>query len=108
MRIDGKIIAGNILTKLAGTVATLKKRGITPTLAVILIGNDPASVSYIRQKQKAADAIGAKLILEQYPETVTPGMLESAIAYYNNDPSVHGLIIQRPVPKFITKTGDIL
>jgi methylenetetrahydrofolate dehydrogenase (NADP+)/methenyltetrahydrofolate cyclohydrolase len=108
MRIDGKIIAGNILTKLTGTVSTLKRGGITPALAVILVGNDPASVSYIRQKQKAADSIGAKLILEQFKDSVTPVMLESAIAHYNNDSAVHGLIIQRPVPKFIGKRGDIL
>ena len=98
MKIDGKALADKLLTNLTDTVTTLKKADITPTLAVILVGNDPGSLSYIRQKQKAAERIGAKLTFEQLPETISVETLRSAIAHYNNDPSVHGLIIQRPVP----------
>jgi len=108
MVIDGKGIADKILNNLTESVRTLQKTGVTPTMAVILVGNDPASLSYIKQKQKAADRIGARLILEQFPNTVTPEQLLGAIAHYNTDASVHGLIIQRPVPAFINDTGNIL
>lgn len=108
MVIDGKGIAETILIKLSDTVATLKKSGITPALAVILVGDDPGSLSYIRQKQKAAERIGAKLLFEHFPDTISPVTLASAIAHYNNDQTVHGIIIQRPVPQFIGEVGDIL
>jgi len=108
MRLDGKALADEIMGDLTKSVETLKKHGVTPTLAVILVGSDPGSLSYIRQKQKAAERIGAKVIVEQFPETVTPEKLESAIAHYNNDSEVHGLIVQRPIPTFVGEVGDIL
>lgn len=108
MLIDGKMLADSILAKLGETVSTLKEGNIIPTLAVILVGDDPGSVSFIKQKQKAADRIGAKLILEQLPDTTTRETLQSAVAHYNNDRAVHGLIIQRPVPKKLGDVGDIL
>lgn len=86
MKIEGKTIAENILHDLAQKIKTL---GVTPTLAVILIGDNPASVAYIKQKQKAADRIGAKVILSSELSDVTK---------FNDDPSVHGVIIQRPLP----------
>lgn len=63
MKIDGKALAESILSELTQKVTVLKSQGITPTLAVILIGDNPASLAYIRQKQKAAERIGAKLLL---------------------------------------------
>lgn len=108
MVIDGKGIAENILLDLEKKVITLKAQGITPALAVILVGDDPGSLSYIKQKQKAAEKIGALVIFEHFPDTITPTTLESAIAHYNNDTHVHGLIIQRPVPHFIGEVRDIL
>lgn len=98
MRIDGKAIATEILEGLADKVTALKIQGITPTLAVILVGDDPGSLSYIKQKTITAEKIGAKLILEQLPATTSQETLASAISYYNHDASVHGLIVQRPVP----------
>ncbi len=104
MIIDGKGLADSILEKLSETVATLKKGGITPTMAVILVGDDSGSLSYIKQKQKAASRIGAKVIFEQLPATIQPETLRSAIAHYNNDSSIHGLIVQRPIPN----TADVI
>jgi methylenetetrahydrofolate dehydrogenase (NADP+) / methenyltetrahydrofolate cyclohydrolase len=98
MYIDGKAIADGILESLKQKVINLKKEGITPTLAVILVGNDSGSLSYIKQKGKAAEAIGAKLILEHLPESTSPEALASTITHYNNDSQIHGLIVQRPVP----------
>jgi methylenetetrahydrofolate dehydrogenase (NADP+)/methenyltetrahydrofolate cyclohydrolase len=98
MRIDGTALADSILTDLSQTVLELKDRNITPKIAVILVGDDPGSISYIKQKEKAAKRIGAILTLERLPSITTPEILLSTIAYYNNDPNVHGLIVQRPVP----------
>jgi methylenetetrahydrofolate dehydrogenase (NADP+)/methenyltetrahydrofolate cyclohydrolase len=92
MKIDGRTIADGILTKLRDEVAGMAPK---PILAVILAGDDPASVAYIKQKQKAAETIGAKLLLSHDL---------SDIEKLNHDPSVHGLIIQRPLPK---ELGDV-
>lgn len=98
MRIDGKAISAHILEELTPQVTSLKQNGVTPTLAIILIGDNPASVSYIKQKQKAAEAIGAKLILDQQSTSISPKSLKELMQKYNNDSSVHGIIIQRPLP----------
>lgn len=90
MRIDGKTIAEDILTKLTREITNLKKRGVTPTLAVVIVGDNPASLAYIKQKQKAAEKIGARVIV-----TNTIADLQSL----NSDPTIHGIIVQRPVPE---------
>lgn len=99
MKIDGRAIADTILTGLATDVASLSKKGVIPTLAVILVGDDPASLSFIRQKRIAAEKIGAKLMLDQLPSSASSKSLTSLIEKYNQDPNVHGIIIQRPLPK---------
>ncbi len=90
MKIDGRAIANSILTGLSG---------INPTLAVILVGDDPASLSFIRQKRLAAEKIGATLTLDQLPTSATNTRLTSLIDTYNKDPNIHGIIIQRPIPQ---------
>lgn len=95
MKIDGKALAEAILTDLTNEV---KKLHITPTLAVILVGDNPESLSYIRQKQKATERIGGRFILEQLSRTTLPKELAARVAMYNRDTSVHGLIVQRPLP----------
>ena len=104
MIIDGKLLADEILLHLTGAVTKLKTGGITPTLAVILVGDDPGSLAYIRQKQKAAEKIGATVIFDHQPPTITPEILKGLVDKYNADPGVHGVIIQRPVP---TELGDV-
>lgn len=108
MIIDGKALADSILENLATDVARLKSQGITPTLAVILVGDDPASLAYIKQKQKAADGIGATVLFDHLPTTTTKDQLKEKILSYNSDPLVHGLIIQRPVAKELGEVSDIL
>lgn len=105
MRIDGRAIADKILANLAGASGT-------PTLAVIQVGNDEASTTYINQKKKAAERIGAHLIHKQYPNNVTAQELKRTIERFNNDSSVHGLILQRPVShvslyKYIDRKKDV-
>ncbi len=108
MILDGKMISNELLNKIQHSVDELRQKNITPSLAVILVGNDPGSLSYIKQKQKAGERVGIRVLFEQFPETISPDVLESAIAHYNADPTVHGLIIQRPVPLFFGDTGNIL
>ncbi len=108
MGISGKTIAQQILDRLTREVQRFKKEGKTPTLAVILVGDDPSSLSYIKQKQKAAEYIGARVIFAHLPQTISKEKLASTIAHYNDDPSVHGLIVQRPVPAALGDVGEIL
>jgi methylenetetrahydrofolate dehydrogenase (NADP+)/methenyltetrahydrofolate cyclohydrolase len=103
MKIDGKAIAEAILTHLTEEVKTLHT---TPTLAVILVGDNAASLAYIRQKQKATQRIGGKFIFEHLPEATLPKELTARIEMYNNDPTVNGLIVQRPLPTTLTGAGD--
>lgn len=98
MKIDGKALAEAILTSVAAKISDLKGNGIVPTLAVILVGDDRESLAYIRQKQKITERIGGRFIFEHLPKTTTPKELAARIAMYNADPTVHGLIVQRPVP----------
>lgn len=108
MLIDGKALADSILTDLGVQVTALTAGGVVPTLAVILVGDNPASLAYIRQKQKAAEKIGARLIFDHQTANVTGGGLYNLIAKYNSDPTVHGLIIQRPIPKEVGRVDDVL
>lgn len=98
MRVDGKVLAEKILDDLVSKVTSLKQQGITPTLAVIQVGDDPGSTAYIRQKQKSAERIGAKLIHNHQPLAISNQQLQKIIEKYNNDPNIHGLIVQRPLP----------
>ncbi len=108
MRIDGRQIAERILNQLAGETAQLKQKGVTPTLAVILVGADPGSLSYIKQKQNAAAKIGASVLFKQLPQETSTAQLKALIAEYNQNRSVHGLIVQRPLPKTLVGATEIL
>ncbi|MBI2032904.1 MAG: bifunctional methylenetetrahydrofolate dehydrogenase/methenyltetrahydrofolate cyclohydrolase [Candidatus Levybacteria bacterium] len=103
MKIDGKIIAEDLLINLSGKVIELKKRSIVPHLVIILVGDDPASASYVRQKKLKAEAIGAKETTYQFPANVNPGEIFLLTSKLNNDPSVHGVIIQRPLPQQLSE-----
>ncbi len=98
MIIDGKRIADSLLDRLTEDVNGLIRRGIRPTLSVILVGDNPASLAYIRQKRKAAERIGAEVLFRNEPESISAGRLREMIEADNRNPGVHGLIVQRPVP----------
>lgn len=95
MLIDGKVIANGILDELKQKIRTTSK---IPVLRVVLVGDDPASVSYIRQKRNAADYIGAIIQTVNLPPDTTDAALSEHISRANSDPQIHGLIIQRPLP----------
>ncbi len=100
--IDGKKVASEIRAELATQVKNLKAtRGITPGLAVILVGEDPASQSYVTAKERACAEIGIFSDDNRLPATTTQQELLELIAQKNADPRIHGILVQLPVPKHI-------
>jgi methylenetetrahydrofolate dehydrogenase (NADP+)/methenyltetrahydrofolate cyclohydrolase len=99
--IDGKSIAEEVRADVKRKVAELKIRGIVPCLAVILVGENPASVSYVKGKRKALEEAGMKDRSVLLPESVTQEELLSIISQLNNDESVHGILVQLPLPRHI-------
>lgn len=100
--IDGNQIAKSILSALTEEVTQIN--GDKPTVAFIRVGEDPASVSYVRKKQKTAEAIGIQSQLSVLPETVTQDELIAKIQILNKDSKVHGILIQAPLPSHIDET----
>ena len=104
MRIDGREIAKVIFEDLKNRVGEIRKRGVTPHLVIILVGDDHSSKAYIKQKGLRAAEIGAKTTLINFKDSVSGHELLSTIEQLNNDNAVHGIIVQRPLPKHIDKT----
>ncbi len=97
--IDGKAIAGELRGRIAGEVARLKTaHGITPGLAVVLVGKNPASEVYVRNKSKAVTDAGMISIDRHLPESVSEAELLALIDALNNDPAVNGILVQLPLP----------
>ena len=106
--LDGSATAKQIRTELAENVKILKsEKGICPRLAVILVGEDPASVTYTRMKKKACEAVGIISDLIELPANSTQEHVKSIIANLNADPSVHGIMVQHPLPAHLDEL-DIL
>lgn len=105
--IDGKKIAATLNQETAMRTAALKKRGITPGLAVILVGHDPASEIYTRNKSRKAEQLGFKSIMKKYPSDISEATLLNEIEQLNNDPAVHGILVQSPLPKQINESHVI-
>jgi len=98
--IDGKLLAANLRAEIAAGTATLKQeRGITPGLAVILVGENPASVSYVTAKEKACAEAGMYSREIRMPATIGQDELLAEIARLNSDPAIHGILVQLPLPK---------
>jgi methylenetetrahydrofolate dehydrogenase (NADP+)/methenyltetrahydrofolate cyclohydrolase len=98
--IDGNALSASVRAHLAEKVAALKAtRGITPCLAVILVGEDPASAVYVRNKVAACEKAGFRSIRETYAPDVDPLVVLGKIAELNADPDVHGILVQLPLPK---------
>lgn len=99
--IDGKLISTQIKDELKAEVAELKANGKEICLAVIQVGNDPASSVYVGNKKKACEYIGIKSLAYELPEDTTKEELIELIKKLNNDDTVHGILVQLPVPKHI-------
>jgi methylenetetrahydrofolate dehydrogenase (NADP+)/methenyltetrahydrofolate cyclohydrolase len=98
IHIDGKAIAARVRAEVAGAAAGLRARGIAPTLAVVLVGDDPASAVYVRNKTRAAREAGVDVRDHKLPATTTQAELEVLIAGLNADPIVDGILVQLPLP----------
>jgi len=97
--IDGNALSASIRASLATRAAALAARGVTPCLAVILAGEDPASAVYVRNKVNACEKAGMRSLRDVYPVDVDPAVVFARIAELNADPAVHGVLVQLPLPK---------
>lgn len=103
--IDGNLIAKQVLAELKTEVAELAARGVVPHIVVLRVGNDPASVSYVNKKEKTARELGMKSTVKLFPETVSQTELEAEIDALNADPTVHGVLVQAPLPPHVDATA---
>jgi len=97
--LDGNALSTKLREQLAHRAAALKAKGVTPALAVILVGEDPASQVYVRNKVNGCEKCGIRSIKDVYAPDVDPAVVFARIAELNADPSVHGILVQLPLPK---------
>ena len=102
--IDGKSISADIRNELKHRIADLNKSGIIPGLGVILVGDDPASKSYVAAKERACESIGIYSDDNRYSSKITEKDLLDKIESLNNDPKIHGILVQLPLPSHINST----
>ncbi len=99
--IDGNLLSKKLRAEIATRSAILTAKGVRPGLAVIVVGDDPASQVYVRNKVKACEDVGFHSVLERYPVELDEAQLLARIATLNADPSIHGILVQLPLPKHI-------
>ena len=99
--IDGIALSKQLRAEVTQRTIALKVRGITPGLAVILVGEDPASQVYVRNKVKACEDSGLRSVFEKYEATLSQADLLARIAALNTDKTIHGILVQMPLPKHI-------
>ena len=105
--IDGKAIAQKINAETAAAVAELKSKGLTPGLAVVIVGDDPASHAYVRSKEKTARELGMHSVKLELPKETTQQELLAHVRNLNADPRVHGILVQSPPPKHIDERAIV-
>ena len=96
--LDGKIMAAGLEEQLKQRVASLAEKGIVPGLTVILVGDDPASQTYVSNKEKACARLGIRSTTIRMPADITQEALEAVILQANENPAVHGILVQLPLP----------
>src|SRR5215470_247571 len=99
--IDGRAIAEKVYVDLRREIADLKSKGITPGLAVILVGHNPASRAYVRSKDKMSRELGLHSVKLEFPASTSQKELLERVDELNRDPQVHGILVQSPPPKQI-------
>ncbi len=99
--IDGNALSRQLRTEVAARVQALKAKGVTPGLAVVLVGDHPASQVYVRNKVKACEDTGLHSVLEKYEASMSEATLLARVAALNQDPSIHGILVQLPLPDHI-------
>ena len=99
--IDGNALSKQLRASVAQRAAALRERGITPGLAVVLVGDNPASQVYVRNKVKACEENGLYSVLDKHPATLSEADLLARVDALNKDPSIHGILVQLPLPQHI-------
>ena len=99
--IDGKKIASEVRAEIAAECAELKAKGVTPGLAVIIVGEDPASKVYVKNKKKGCEEVGFHSEVYELPEATTEEELLALVHKLNNDDAIHGILVQLPLPKHL-------
>jgi len=105
--IDGRAIAETVYADLRGQIAELKSRGLAPGLAVVLVGDDPASRAYVRSKDKMSRELGLHSLKLELPAATTQIELLSRIEELNRDPAIHGILVQSPPPPQIDEAAIV-
>ncbi|MDW7999601.1 MAG: bifunctional 5,10-methylenetetrahydrofolate dehydrogenase/5,10-methenyltetrahydrofolate cyclohydrolase [Candidatus Nitrosocaldus sp.] len=103
MLMDGKSVAGKVTEHVSSTVKTLKEKGVEPYLATVLVGNDEASATYVRNKHRACEQVGIRTINHHLPEDYSTNQLIELITILNEDRRVHGILVQLPLPRHINE-----
>ena len=105
--IDGRVVAENVYVELRREIAELKSKGIAPGLAVVLVGDNPASRTYVRSKDKMCRALGLHSVKLELPVSTTQDELLARVQRLNRDPSIHGILVQSPAPKHIDEEAIV-
>jgi methylenetetrahydrofolate dehydrogenase (NADP+)/methenyltetrahydrofolate cyclohydrolase len=105
--IDGKSIAKKINEETRAAVAAMKASGVTPGLAVVIVGDDPASHAYVKSKEKTAIDLGMHSVKVELPKETTQEELLSVVQKLNADPAIHGILVQSPPPKHIDERAIV-
>src|SRR6202048_2347919 len=105
--IDGRAIAEKVYVDLRREIAKLKSQGVTPGLAVVLVGDHPASRAYVRSKDKMSRELGLHSVKLELPASTTQSELLSRVEELNRDPAIHGILVQSPPPKQIDEAAIV-
>jgi methylenetetrahydrofolate dehydrogenase (NADP+)/methenyltetrahydrofolate cyclohydrolase len=105
--IEGRTIAEKVYSNLRGEIAELKERGVTPGLAVVLVGDNPASRAYVRSKDKMCRDLGLHSVKLELPAETTQTELLARVEELNRDPAIHGILVQSPPPKQIDEAAIV-
>jgi methylenetetrahydrofolate dehydrogenase (NADP+)/methenyltetrahydrofolate cyclohydrolase len=105
--IEGRAVADKVYAELRGEIAELKKSGRTPGLAVVLVGDNPASRAYVRSKDKMCRDLGLHSLKLELPAETTQSELLSRVEELNRDPAIHGILVQSPPPKHIDEAAIV-
>ena len=100
--IDGKRIADEVRGELRPRIAALKARGVTPGLAAVIVGDDPASILYVKMKSQACEEMGLHSVTVRLPADSTEARLFPEVRRLNDDPAIHGILVQQPLPPQIS------
>jgi methylenetetrahydrofolate dehydrogenase (NADP+)/methenyltetrahydrofolate cyclohydrolase len=105
--IDGKAVAATLEKRTRAAVLELAERGITPGLAVVLVGDDPASTSYVTMKERDCERVGIRSFDTRLPASTTQEQLEETVDTFNRNPAVHGILVQLPLPAHLNAESVI-